>query len=84
LLLTHYSAEAHLANHPAALQCCSVSQRLPHLRHCLPALQVTEVFMAAYSSLGSPQQQLTFFTLLAREFGVQGMQHIIELNLLKL
>jgi hypothetical protein len=35
-------------------------------------LQVTEVFMAAYSSLASRQQQLTFFTLLAREFGVQG------------
>ncbi|WIA35540.1 hypothetical protein OEZ86_003965 [Tetradesmus obliquus] len=34
--------------------------------------QVTEVFMAVYSSLAGPQQQLTFFTLLAREFGVQG------------
>lgn len=38
------------------------------------ALQVTEVFMAVYSSLAGPQQQLTFFTLLAREFGVQGAQ----------
>ncbi|KAF6256303.1 hypothetical protein COO60DRAFT_1627215 [Scenedesmus sp. NREL 46B-D3] len=36
--------------------------------------QVTEVLLGVYTSLASPQQQLTFFTLLAREFGVQGEQ----------
>lgn len=34
--------------------------------------RITDVFMSAYSKLQTTQQQLTFFTLLAQEFGVQG------------
>jgi hypothetical protein len=48
---------------------------------CLAAaLQVTEVLLGVYSSLGSSQQRLTFFTLLAREFGVQGGQRAAYLS----
>jgi hypothetical protein len=41
--------------------------------------EVSEVFMAAYDriasgGIASRQQQLAFFTLIAREFGVQGEQ----------
>jgi hypothetical protein len=57
--------------------CTGLSQQLLLLQvveGCWCIVQVTEVFMAVYSSLAGPQQQLTFFTLLAREFGVHGAQ----------
>lgn len=37
--------------------------------------RITDVFMTAYSQLETQEQQLTFFTLLAQEFGVQGRSH---------